>query len=122
MGSMQVGTIPGQAVFNNFLPILFIGRDRYSFHGIHKIPLRFSTFFIRKMLYFFHGFKQAKVISMDFARSLLKLSLNMPRNSITTSLLAFATKVDRNSFFFFSFFSVLNYVVNIIVTENLYCC
>lgn len=117
-GKHAVGTIPGQAVFNNFLPILFIERDRYSFHGIHKIPLRFSTFFIRKMLYFFHGFKQAKVISMDFARSLLKLSLNMPRNSITTSLLAFATKVDRNSFFFFQFL----FSFDIIVTENLHCC
>ena len=119
---MQVGTIPGQAVFNNFLPILFIGRDRYSFHGIHKIPLRFSTFFIRKMLYFFHGFKQAKVISMDFALILLKLSLNMPRNSITTSLLAFATKVDRNSFscFFLVFSSSKNVITNIIVTGSLY--
>jgi len=41
-GKHAVGTIPGQAVFNNFLPILFIGRDRYSFHGIHKIHFLFS--------------------------------------------------------------------------------
>jgi hypothetical protein len=49
-------------------------------------------FFIIKMLNFFNGVKRTKVISMDFALSLLKLSLNMPRHSIAT--------VERKSFFF----------------------